>query len=61
MGDFSGADAMFAPVVMRFVGYNVKLTGFAADYVNYVTQNMHMQDWIEAGKRETQIIQINEI
>lgn len=60
-GQFSGADAMFAPVVMRLLGYDVKLSGFAAEYTAMVFQNMAMQDWIEAGKKEVQIIQLDEI
>ena len=60
-GDFSAADAMYAPVVMRFTGYDVKLSGFAADYVDYVSKNQHMQDWIVAAKKETQVIAEDEI
>ena len=60
-GDFSGADAMYAPVVLRLTGYDVKLTGFAADYTQMVLENQHMQDWFNAGKKETQIIAVDEI
>jgi len=55
-GEFSGADAMFAPVVIRLKGYDVKLSGYAAEYVDRVYNSEHMQGWIEAGKKETQII-----
>lgn len=61
LGDFSGADAMFAPVVMCFVGYDIKLSGFAGEYMEMVLHNKHMQQWIEAGKKETQIIAIDEV
>ena len=61
LGDFSGADAMFAPVVMRFIGYDVKLAGFAAEYVDFVYNNKYMQEWIEASKKETQIILEDEV
>lgn len=60
-GEFSGADAMFAPVVLRLIGYDVKLTGFAADYTQLVMNNEHIQNWIEAGKNETEIIDMDEI
>jgi glutathione S-transferase len=61
LGGFSGADAMFAPVVMRLITYDVKLSGFAADYVNFVLKNSHMQSWLAAGKLETQIIEEDEV
>ena len=60
-GDFSGADAMFAPVVMRLLGYDVKLTGFAAEYVDFVYNNEYMQKWIDESKNETQIIEEDEV
>ncbi len=60
-GEFSGADAMFAPLVIRFTGYDIKLSGFAKEYCETVMQNSHLKDWIEAGKQEAQIIKIDEI
>jgi len=60
-GDYSIADAMYAPVVLRFQGYDVKLNGAAADYVNTVLKNEHIQDWIEAGKQEKEVIQQDEV
>ncbi len=60
-GDFSGADAMFAPVIMRIIGYDVKASGFAADYVDYVHNSDTMQEWIEGSKSETQIVEADEI
>lgn len=61
LGDFSGADAMFAPIVMRLLGYDVKLTGFASDYVDFVYNNKYMQEWIDDSKKETQIIEEDEV
>ncbi len=61
LGDFSGADAMFSPVVMRFIGYDVKLSGYAGEYLDFVYENQHMQTWIEASKQETQIIEEDEV
>jgi len=60
-GQFSGADAMFAPIVLRFIGYDINLSGFSADYVNMVSKNKYMQEWVEAGKKETHIIESDEI
>lgn len=61
LGDFSGADAMFAPVVMRLRGYDVKLSGFAAEYIDFVSSNEYMQEWVEDAKKEVQVIQEDEI
>ena len=60
-GDFCGTDAMFAPVVMRMINYDVKLSGFAAAYVNFVHNSATMQKWIEDSKSETQIIETDEV
>ncbi len=60
LGEFSGADAMYAPIVLRLSGYDVKLSGFANEYVQMVLQNEYLQDWISAGKQETQIISFDE-
>ena len=60
-GDFSGTDAMFAPVVMRLINYDVKLSGFAADYVDYVHNSATMQEWIADSRSETQIIESDEV
>jgi glutathione S-transferase len=61
MGEFSGVDAMYAPVVMRLQGYDVKLSGFAAEYAEHVSSNKFMQEWVAAGKQETQIIALDEV
>ncbi len=60
-GDFSGTDAMYAPVVMRIINYDVKVSGFAADYVDYVHNSATIQEWIEGSKSETQIIEEDEV
>ena len=60
-GDFSGADAMFAPVVMRMINFDIELVGFDAEYVDYVHNCATMQKWIEGSKSETKIIESDEI
>ena len=60
-GEFSGTDAMFAPVVMRLINYDVKLSGFAAEYVDFVHHSATMQEWIEGSKSETKIIEEDEV
>jgi glutathione S-transferase len=60
-GEFSIADAMYAPVAMRFHGYDVQLSGAAQDYVQHVLDNEHIQSWIEAGGQETEVISEDEV
>ncbi|MES9837410.1 MAG: glutathione S-transferase family protein [Candidatus Thiodiazotropha sp.] len=60
-GDFTIADAMFAPVAMRFSGYGIPLQGVEAKYVQSVLGHAGMIEWIEAAGEETEIIEADEI
>lgn len=60
-GDFCIADAMFAPVALRFISYNVPLSDPEKAYVQAIAQNPFIVDWMESGKRETEIIEAAEI
>ncbi len=60
-GEYSIADAMFAPVVLRFDGYDVPLNAMEKAYVECVIQHPNMQQWIVAGKQEKEIIEMNEV
>ncbi len=51
-GRFSIADAMYAPVVLRFATYDVKLEGAAADYAEAVKALPALQAWLEAARVE---------
>ncbi len=52
-GDKPGmADAMFAPVVTRFLTYDVKLDSDCASYCQAVMALPQMQEWIEGAKAE---------
>jgi glutathione S-transferase len=55
-GNFSIADAMYAPVVLRFQTYDVALPSFAREYVNSMLENPYLVEWVEAGKNEVGII-----
>ncbi|MBW4616663.1 MAG: glutathione S-transferase family protein [Desmonostoc vinosum HA7617-LM4] len=55
-GDFTIADAFFAPVVLRFVAYDVQLDAVSRDYVEAVLALPTMQEWIQAAKNETEVI-----
>jgi glutathione S-transferase len=60
-GEFSIADAMYAPVVMRFNSYQPKLSPQAAAYVERVTALPAVAAWIEAARRETHIVADDEL
>jgi len=60
-GDYSIADAMFAPIALRFDGYSIPLSGIEADYVNSVLKHPSIVEWVEAGKLETEVIEADEI
>lgn len=51
-GERSMADAMYAPVVTRFMTYDVKLEGRLATYANFIMQIPEMQEWIAEAKLE---------
>jgi glutathione S-transferase len=46
------ADAMYAPVVTRFVTYDVRLDPVSAAYAESIMAWPDMKEWIEAAKRE---------
>jgi len=46
------ADAMFAPVVTRFLTYDVKLDDVCIAYCKTVMALPHMQEWIASAKAE---------
>ena len=52
-GEFSIADAMFAPVVFRFRTYDVPLSGAAAGYAATMLALPGMQEWAAAAALET--------
>jgi glutathione S-transferase len=51
-GQFSIADAMYAPVVFRFNTYGVKTFGFVKDYVETMLKHPSMQEWVGAARDE---------
>lgn len=52
-GDFSIADAMFAPVVWRFHSYNVTLSPTAQAYCDIMRVHPAMREWKAAALAET--------
>ena len=60
-GEYSIADAMYAPVVLRLVGYDVPLSGVEKSYVQTVLSDPGIVEWIAAGKEETEVIAEDEV
>jgi glutathione S-transferase len=55
-GAFSVADAFFAPVAQRFVGYDVKLPEGARRYVDTIQGLPAMKAWAEAARCENDFV-----
>lgn len=60
-GDFSVADAMFAPVVLRVRSYGLPLSELARRYQQTMASDAHLLEWIEASQRETRVIPHEEV
>lgn len=60
LGDFSIADAMFAPVALRFRGYQIALSGRAADYLNMVLDDTIIGQWVDSAKQEVEVVENDE-
>ena len=56
-GGFSGADAMYAPVVHRFRIYGVDVGSAAADYMSAMQAHPAFQEWDSAALKETWVIE----
>ena len=52
-GSFCIADAFFAPVAQRFLGYGVKLPAGAKAYVDTLAAMQAFQKWAESARKET--------
>jgi glutathione S-transferase len=59
-GDYTIADAMFAPIALRFNGYNIPLNGVEKEYVNHVLNDPYIMEWVDAGTLETEVIEAGE-
>ena len=60
-GEYSIADAMYAPIALRFHGYNINLGDIETNYLQSVLNQPAIIDWIEAGKAEKEVIEEDEI
>jgi glutathione S-transferase len=60
-GEFSVADAMYAPVVLRLRTYGAKLQASSEKYMATVLADAHMRDWLAAAEAESWVIEASEI
>lgn len=60
-GNFTIADAMFAPVAARFITYNVKLDETSAVYVDALRSLSAMQEWADAASAEPEYLLSEEL
>lgn len=56
-GDFGIADAMFAPVVSRFVTYGIEPPGAALDYIGTVMRSAPVRAWYESAVAESEMVE----
>jgi len=60
-GRFSVADAMFAPVVLRFRTYGINLPDSASGYPRRLLECESIQNWLAAAESEIEVIKSEEI
>jgi glutathione S-transferase len=60
-GDYSVADAMYAPVVLRFRTYGARLRATSAAYVGAALDDAHMREWLKGAAAESWVIESSEI
>ena len=60
-GNFSIADAMYAPVVMRFRSVKVNLSAAATRYCQTVESDPSVREWIERALKETHVVPEDEL
>jgi glutathione S-transferase len=60
-GEFSVADAMYAPVALRLRTYGLPLSSLATRYLETMLGDARLREWIDAARRETQVIPHEEV
>jgi glutathione S-transferase len=60
-GDWSIADAMFAPVALRFDSYQIALSDSARLYQQKVLNSPAIQRWLAEASLETDIVEADEV
>lgn len=59
-GQYSIADAMFAPVVFRFLTYGAGEAGAVDEYMQTVARDPLVQEWVRAAELEQEVIASSE-
>ena len=59
-GKFSIADAMYAPVALRFNTYDIDVPAIAANYIETVLLDVDVAHWMAAGREETAVVAADE-
>ena len=60
-GQYSIADAMFAPVAFRFLTYGVTGPGAVDEYVQTVARDPLVQAWVRASELEQEVVASSEV
>jgi len=60
-GDYSVADAMYAPVALRVRTYGLPLSQLAGHYLETVLANDHLREWVHASEQESIFIPHEEV
>ncbi len=60
-GDFSAADAMYAPVVIRFKGYGIRCDERCSLYMESVLEHPALEEWMRHAQVESEIIEEFEV
>ena len=60
-GEYSIADAMYAPVVLRFNTYAARISQTARWYMATVLEDAPLQEWLQAAKQEPWTIAADEV
>ena len=59
-GSFSIADAMYAPVALRFQTYGIELPDAVHNYVETVLHDSDIVEWTTAAREEVEIVEADE-
>jgi glutathione S-transferase len=60
-GAFSGADAMFAPIVARFESYSIPVDDTVRAYMDTILSMPAFLEWKAAGEKETWVLAHDEV
>jgi glutathione S-transferase len=60
-GEYSVADAMYAPVVLRFNTYGARISPTARWYMAAVLEDAALQEWLQGAKQEPWTIEADEV